>query len=67
MNILLERPIYDEIFDYLHNSQVEGSHLDALQWWCKIGSEKYPRLAILAKGFLSVCESSSPSERLFSS
>ena len=51
MDILLERPISDEIFDYLHDSQVEGSHLNALQWWCKIGSEK---LAIVAKGFLSV-------------
>ena len=67
MKILLERPISDEIFDYLHDSQVEGSHLDALQWWCKIGSEKYPRLAILAKGFPSVCAPSSPSECLFSS
>ena len=35
--------------------------------WCKIGSEKYPRLAMLAKGFPSVCASSSLSERLFSS
>ena len=52
INILLEKPISDEIFDYLHDSQVECSHLDALRWWCKIGSEKYPRLAILAKGFL---------------
>ena len=67
INILLEKPISDEIFDYFHDSQVECSHLDALQWWCKIGSEKYPRLAMLEKGFLSVCASSSPLERLFSS
>ena len=31
MNILLKRPISDEIFDYLNDSQVEGTHLDALQ------------------------------------
>ena len=31
INILLEKPISDEIFDYLHDSQVECSHLDALQ------------------------------------
>ena len=67
MNILLERPISDETCDYLHDSPVEGSHIDARQRWCKIGSEKYPRLAILAKGFLSVCASSSLSERIFSS
>ena len=66
INILLEKPISDKIFDYLHDSQVESSHLDALQWWCKIGFEKYPRLAMLAKRFLLVCASSSPSERLFS-
>ena len=42
INILLEKPISHEIFYYLHDSQVECSHLDALQWWCKIGSEKYP-------------------------
>ena len=67
INILLEKLIFDEIFDYLYDSQVECSHLGALQWWCKIGLEKYPRLTMLAKGFLSVCASSSPSERLFSS
>ena len=67
INILLEKPISDKIFEYLHDSQVECSHLDALQWWCKIVSEKYPRLLMLAKGFLSICASSSPSERLFSS
>ena len=31
INILLEKPISYEIFDYLHDSQVECSHLDALQ------------------------------------
>ena len=67
INILIEKPMSDEIFNYLHDSQVECSHLDALQWWSKIGSKKYPRLALLAKGFLSVCASSSPSEHLFSS
>ena len=67
INILLEKLISDEIFDYLHDSQVECSHLDALQWWSKIGSEKYSRLAMLAKEFLSVCALSSLSEPLFSS
>ena len=59
INILLEKPTTDEIFDYLYESQVECSHLDALQWCYKIGSQKYPRLVMLAKGFLSVCASSS--------
>ena len=42
INILLDKPISHEIFDYLDDSQVKYSHLDALQWWCKIGFEKYP-------------------------
>ena len=42
INIFLEKPISYEIFDYLHDSQVECSRLDALQWWYKIGFEKYP-------------------------
>ena len=39
-SILLEKPISNEIFNSLHDSQVECSHLDALQWWFKIGSKK---------------------------
>ena len=31
INILLEKPISNKIFDFLHDSQVECSHLDALQ------------------------------------
>ena len=37
INILLEKPVSDEIFDYLHDSQVECSHLDALQWCVRLG------------------------------
>ena len=29
--MILEKTMSDEIFDYLHDSQVECSHLDALQ------------------------------------
>ena len=51
MNISLERPISDKIFYYLHDFQVE-SYLHALQWWCKIRSEKYRQLVVLTRGFL---------------
>ena len=61
INILLGKPISNKIFDYFHESQVKCSHLDALQWWCKIGSKKYPQLVMSTKGFLSVCASSYPS------
>ena len=39
---------------------------DLLQWCHKRGSNKYPRLSVLTKEFLSICAWSSPSERLFS-
>ena len=67
INILIEKPISDEIFNYLHESQVECSNLGALQWWCTIESKKYPRLVMLAKGFILVYALSSPSKCLFSS
>ena len=38
MNILKERKIVDKLFDYFHDSQVKGSRLHALQWWCQTGS-----------------------------
>ena len=56
VNILLEKPVSNEIFDYLHDSQVECSHLDALQWWCKIRSEKISTTCNVSKGIsLSLC------------
>ena len=39
---------------------------DPLQWWYKRGSNKYLRISVLAKEFLSICASSSHSERLYS-
>ena len=65
MNIFLERTLSDENLLSFSCSQVEGSRLNALKWWFKIRSEKYPQLAMLAKGFLSFCASSSMSKRLF--
>ena len=41
IKILLKILVSNEIFDYLHDSQVEGFHLDDLQWWYKIGFEKH--------------------------
>ena len=41
---------------------VEG---DPLQWW-KVEEKNYPILATLARKYLCICATSSPSERLFS-
>ena len=57
INILLEKSISDEIFDYLHDSQVGSVRLEL----------KISTTCNVSKGFLSVCASSSLSERLFSS
>ena len=49
-----------------HEPCIDCLRDDSLQWWHKRGSNKYPRLSVLAKELLSICASSSPSERLFS-
>ena len=54
-----------ELDDYLCEPCIDCLRDDSLQWWHKRGSKKYPRLSVLAKEFLSICASSSPSERLF--
>lgn len=54
-----------ELETYLADKSDQGD--DGLAWWAKVGSGKYPRLAILARRYLSIPASSAPSERLFSS
>jgi hypothetical protein len=39
---------------------------DCLEWWRKQNESRYPRLAILAKKYLSIQATSAPSERIFS-
>ena len=51
INILWEKLISDEIFDYLHDSQVKCSNLNALQWWCNIGSKNIHDLQCYQSGF----------------
>ena len=55
-----------ELEDYLFESCIDCLRDDPLQWWEKRGSNKYRRISVLAKDFLSIFVSSSPSERLFS-
>ena len=52
--------------EYFREPCIDCLGADSLQWWRKIGSNKYPRISVLAKEFLSICTSSSPSKRLFS-
>ena len=61
-----EQSVKVELDDYLCEPCIDCLRDDSLQWWHKRGSNKYPRLSVLAKEFLSICASSSPSERLFS-
>lgn len=61
-----EKSRKDELEDYLREPCIDHIYDDPLQWWRKNGSDKYPRLSILAKEFLSICASSAPCERLFS-
>ena len=61
-----EQSVNVELDDYLCEPCIDCLRDDSLKWWHKRGSNKYPRLLVLAKEFLSICASSSPSEHLFS-
>ena len=61
-----EQSVNVELDDYLCEPCIDCLRDDSLKWWHKRGSNKYPRLLVLAKEFLSICASSFPSERLFS-
>ena len=53
-----------ELHAYLQQETVEE---DTLTWWKVADYRAYPKIAILAKDFLSICATSAPTERFFSS
>ena len=59
-----EERIKTEMTSYLMTSDLEEDE-DPLQWWLK-HEHTFPRLSKLAKKYLSIPATSSPSERLFS-
>ena len=63
---LYEKSAGVELEDYLFEPCIDCLRDDPLQWWHKRGSNKYLHISVLAKEFLSICASSSHSERLFS-
>jgi len=54
-----------EIDSYLWNSQELEVSQNPLQWW-KVNENCYPRIAELARRFLSIPATSAPAERIFS-
>ena len=50
-----EQSVKVEFDDYLCEPCIDCLRDDSLQWWHKRGSNKYPRLSVLAKEFLSIC------------
>ena len=61
-----EKSVETELEEYLRKPYIDCLRNDSLQWWRKIGSNKYPSISVLTKDFLSICVLSSPSECLFS-
>ena len=57
-----EKSVQTALGEYFCEACIDCLRADSLQWWHKIGSHKYPRISVLAKEFLSICASSSPSE-----
>ena len=61
-----EQSVKVKLDDYLCKPCIDCLRDDSLKWWHKRGSNIYLRLSVLAKEFLFICASNSPSERLFS-
>ena len=64
--IVDEQSLKVELDDYLCEPCIDCLLNDSLKCGHKKGSNKYPRLSMLAKELLSICASNSSSERLFS-
>ena len=62
--ISVQQCIMSELQTYSTTSKIDFEE-DPLKWW-KFHSSEYPCLSKLAKKYLCVCATSSPSERLFS-
>ena len=59
-------PTSDTIFhEYLNTTEVDED-CNPLHWW-SINASKFPSLAVLAKKYLGIPATSTPSERIFSS
>ena len=61
----LEQKVQREIETYLSTPRID-TEADPLVWW-RHNCKGFPLLSKLARKYLSVCATSSPSERLFSS
>ena len=57
-------PLMDEVNEYLR-SQIERA-VEPLTWWKEIGRFRYPKLAVLAKDFLSINVTGAAAKHLFS-
>ena len=54
-----------EVENYLDHTIVVGSDMSSLDWW-KAEKHRFPRISVLARKWLCVPASSTPSERVFS-
>ena len=54
-----------EVEAYIRDASATGNDLDPLLWW-KEKRNNYPRVSLAALKWLSVCSTSTPSERVFS-
>ena len=61
-----EQSVKVELDDYLCEPCIDYLRDDSLEGWHMRGYNKYPRLSMLTKEFLSICALSSPFECIFS-
>ena len=55
-----------EFVEYLDEVFKNGGGDSTLSWWSRTGTKRFPKVASVAKGLLSVCATSAPAKRLFS-
>ena len=54
-----------EVQAYIRDASANGDTTDPLLWW-RVNRKQYPRISLAARKWLSVCSTSTPSERVFS-
>ena len=62
---LVEASAKREVENYMDRTMVVDSDVNSLNWW-KAHKHRFPRISILARKWLCVPASSTPSERVFS-
>ncbi|XP_078434569.1 uncharacterized protein LOC144705673 [Wolffia australiana] len=60
------RSVWDEFNQFLAETVPNEGVFTPLSWWATTGSQRFPLLAAVVRDLLSICATSTPTERMFS-